>query len=89
MGLSKREVKIIIIGLDNSGKSTMINFMKPKKVCAKVTRALLQRCCLSSRAAACLAPAPMTTQYHSLSFSSLSSFFFPSFPFPPLAVCLS
>jgi len=29
---SKKKSKIIIVGLDNSGKSTMINFLKPKKV---------------------------------------------------------
>ena len=30
--LGKKRSKIIIVGLDNSGKSTMINFLKPKKV---------------------------------------------------------
>ncbi len=28
----KKKSKIIIVGLDNSGKSTMINMLKPKKV---------------------------------------------------------
>ena len=28
----KKKSKIIIVGLDNSGKSTMINTLKPKKV---------------------------------------------------------
>ena len=28
----KKKSKIIIVGLDNSGKSTMINRLKPKKV---------------------------------------------------------
>lgn len=31
--MSKKKSKIIIVGLDNSGKSTMINMLKPKKVC--------------------------------------------------------
>lgn len=30
--LGKKKAKIIIVGLDNSGKSTMINMLKPKKV---------------------------------------------------------
>lgn len=30
--LGKKKSKIIIVGLDNSGKSTMINKLKPKKV---------------------------------------------------------
>ena len=30
--LGKKKSKIIIVGLDNSGKSTMINLLKPKKV---------------------------------------------------------
>jgi ADP-ribosylation factor-like protein 6 len=31
MGNSNKRSKIIIVGLDNSGKSTMINILKPKK----------------------------------------------------------
>ena len=31
-GSSKNKSNIIIVGLDNSGKSTMINMLKPKKV---------------------------------------------------------
>jgi len=30
--MGKKKSKIIIVGLDNSGKSTMINKLKPKKV---------------------------------------------------------
>ena len=30
--MGKKKSKIIIVGLDNSGKSTMINMLKPKKV---------------------------------------------------------
>ena len=28
-------MKIIVVGLDNSGKTTIINSIKPKKVCFK------------------------------------------------------
>jgi len=31
-GMGSKKSQIIILGLDNSGKSTMINFLKPKKV---------------------------------------------------------
>ncbi len=31
LGLFKKEVKVIVIGLDNSGKTTIINHLKPKK----------------------------------------------------------
>ncbi len=31
-GLSKIEAKVLVVGLDNSGKSTIINQLKPKKV---------------------------------------------------------
>uniref|UniRef100_A0A7S1CCX3 ADP-ribosylation factor-like protein 6 n=1 Tax=Bicosoecida sp. CB-2014 TaxID=1486930 RepID=A0A7S1CCX3_9STRA len=31
LGLSKRECKILVVGLDNSGKTTLINRLKPKK----------------------------------------------------------
>jgi ribosome biogenesis GTPase A len=34
--LGKKKSKIIIVGLDNSGKSTMINMLKPKKVGSQV-----------------------------------------------------
>jgi ribosome biogenesis GTPase A len=34
--LGKKKSKIIIVGLDNSGKSTMINMLKPKKVGSRV-----------------------------------------------------
>ena len=30
--IGKKKSKIIIVGLDNSGKSSMINLLKPKKV---------------------------------------------------------
>ena len=30
--IGKKRSKIIIVGLDNSGKSTIINMLKPKKV---------------------------------------------------------
>jgi ADP-ribosylation factor-like protein 6 len=28
---SKKKVKIVVVGLDNSGKTTIINWIKPKK----------------------------------------------------------
>ena len=31
-GYSKRQARIVVIGLDNSGKTTLINHIKPKKV---------------------------------------------------------
>jgi len=34
---SKRKVKMLIVGLDNSGKTTIINWMKPKKRGTSVT----------------------------------------------------
>jgi GTPase SAR1 family protein len=38
LGLSKREARILVIGLDNSGKTTLIYHLKPKKV--KINRFL-------------------------------------------------
>ena len=32
LGFSKREARILVVGLDNSGKTTLINHLKPKKV---------------------------------------------------------
>jgi ADP-ribosylation factor-like protein 6 len=32
-GFSKKEAKILIVGLDNSGKTTLIQHLKPNKVC--------------------------------------------------------
>jgi len=32
-GWSKKEARILVIGLDNSGKTTLIHHLKPKKVC--------------------------------------------------------
>ena len=32
LGGSKKQVRILTVGLDNSGKSTIIAWMKPKKV---------------------------------------------------------
>lgn len=32
LGLKKREAKILIVGLDNSGKTTIINKLKPEVV---------------------------------------------------------
>ena len=34
LGVEAKKVTIICVGLDNSGKSTIISFLKPKKVCA-------------------------------------------------------
>lgn len=41
--LGKKKSKIIIVGLDNSGKSTMINMLKPKKVRAVTLSAVVCR----------------------------------------------
>lgn len=38
-GSSSRKRKIIIVGLDNSGKSTLINSLKPQKVSSALTPA--------------------------------------------------
>lgn len=32
LGISKHEVAIVVVGLDNSGKTTLINHIRPKKV---------------------------------------------------------
>lgn len=31
-GMGRKEARILVIGLDNSGKTTLINHLKPKKV---------------------------------------------------------
>jgi len=31
-GFSKKEVNVIVVGLDNSGKSTLLKHLQPKKV---------------------------------------------------------
>ncbi len=40
--IGKKKSKIIIVGLDNSGKSTMINKLKPKKVCFFLSSSLIE-----------------------------------------------
>ena len=37
-GWLKHEVRILVIGLDNSGKTTLVNIIKPKKVCVRAPR---------------------------------------------------
>lgn len=32
LGLKQRQAKVICVGLDNSGKSTVINYLKPETV---------------------------------------------------------
>ena len=32
LGLSKTKAGILVVGLDNSGKSTLINYLRPDKV---------------------------------------------------------
>lgn len=32
VGWAKKEARILVIGLDNSGKTTLIHHLKPKKV---------------------------------------------------------
>lgn len=38
-GLSRKSARILVIGLDNSGKSTIIDHLKPKKVRDKIETA--------------------------------------------------
>lgn len=38
LGITKKEARILVIGLDNSGKTTLINHLKPKKV--------MNNCCI-------------------------------------------
>ncbi|RYG40568.1 hypothetical protein EON68_04070 [archaeon] len=47
-GFTRRNCRILVVGLDNSGKSTLINFLKPTKVRAA-------RCCIIPAAHARLA----------------------------------
>lgn len=32
LGITKQQARILVVGLDNSGKSTIINHIKPQKV---------------------------------------------------------
>ena len=32
MGWKKKDARILVIGLDNSGKTTLIQFLKPQRV---------------------------------------------------------
>lgn len=32
LGFTKKEVKVLVVGLDNSGKTTILNHLKSKKV---------------------------------------------------------
>lgn len=41
--IGKKKSKIIIVGLDNSGKSTMINLLKPKKVFCFFNESVVRR----------------------------------------------
>jgi ADP-ribosylation factor-like protein 6 len=38
---SRKEVRVLVVGLDNSGKSTIINHLKPKKVLDRLVFDLL------------------------------------------------
>jgi ADP-ribosylation factor-like protein 6 len=40
-GLSRKSARILVIGLDNSGKSTIIDHLKPKKVNGNIETAEL------------------------------------------------
>ncbi len=31
LGLSRREARVLVVGLDNSGKTTLINHLKPNR----------------------------------------------------------
>lgn len=39
-GLTRKSARILVIGLDNSGKSTIIDHLKPKKVREKIKTAV-------------------------------------------------
>ena len=41
LGLKKKELNVLCIGLDNSGKTSIINKLKPDKVSEKLSRALM------------------------------------------------
>ncbi len=41
LGLKKREVKVICVGLDNSGKTTILNRLKPEGVSVGIVDYLL------------------------------------------------
>ena len=41
LGLKKKELNVLCIGLDNSGKTSIINKLKPDKVSEKLPRALM------------------------------------------------
>lgn len=53
LGLLKRNTKIIVVGLDNSGKSTILNALKPQKV-----RGVATLCDCHSRVSFALLTAP-------------------------------
>jgi ADP-ribosylation factor-like protein 6 len=36
-GVGRKEARILVVGLDNSGKTTLINHLKPKKVILSVS----------------------------------------------------
>ena len=44
LGLKQRQAKVICVGLDNSGKSTVINHLKPESVSC---RAKHEHCCIT------------------------------------------
>lgn len=49
LGLKKKEVHVLCLGLDNSGKTTIINKLKPSNVSSLFSTwlmFLLQSCCL-------------------------------------------
>ena len=42
LGLKKKELNVLCIGLDNSGKTSIINKLKPDKVSDKLARSCWQ-----------------------------------------------
>ena len=42
LGVKKKEASVLCVGLDNSGKTTIINHLKPDKVSVKYLFILLQ-----------------------------------------------
>ena len=54
LGLKQKQAKVICVGLDNSGKSTVINHLKPETVDSHCITASLHHCRVQSACWRCL-----------------------------------